>query len=90
MSPGDPTMSAYAANHNSSPSQSPLIATTDGLPKPDPNHKEPRLIVVSNRLPVTISKDNEGNYTFKVSNRRHPKIKQIKGLANHIRCPRVD
>lgn len=29
--------------------------------------KEQRLIVVSNRLPVTISKDDKGEYHFKVS-----------------------
>ena len=29
--------------------------------------KEKRLIVVSNRLPVTISKDEQGEYHFKVS-----------------------
>jgi trehalose 6-phosphate synthase len=29
--------------------------------------KEQRLIVVSNRLPVTISKDANGEYHFKVS-----------------------
>jgi trehalose-6-phosphate synthase len=29
--------------------------------------KEQRLIVVSNRLPVTISKDEDGEYHFKVS-----------------------
>lgn len=56
----------YPANHNSSPSQSPEISSSDSLPKVDPNHKEARLIIVSNRLPVTISKDDNGEYTFKV------------------------
>jgi trehalose-6-phosphate synthase len=39
------------------------------LPKPTEtnNGHEPRLIVVSNRLPVTISKDANGEYSFKVS-----------------------
>jgi trehalose-6-phosphate synthase len=31
--------------------------------------KGQRLIVVSNRLPVTISKDDNGEYHFKVSRR---------------------
>ena len=31
------------------------------------DQKEQRLIVVSNRLPVTISKDDNGEYHFKVS-----------------------
>jgi len=33
------------------------------------DQKEQRLIVVSNRLPVTISKDDNGEYHFKVSSR---------------------
>lgn len=64
MSPIDST-SAYPANHDSSPSLSPIMPPSEPLPKPD--DKEPRLIVVSNRLPVTISKDDNGEYTFKVS-----------------------
>jgi trehalose 6-phosphate synthase len=34
---------------------------------PVSNGKEQRLIVVSNRLPVTISKDDKGVYHFKMS-----------------------
>lgn len=67
MPPVDPTMAGYAANHNSSPSagHSPKM-TGEGLPKTEQSSNEPRLIVVSNRLPVTISKDDQGNYSFKV------------------------
>lgn len=66
MSTADPA--GYPANHHSSPkaSQSPNMAT-DGLPKVEGSDHEPRLIVVSNRLPVTISKDANGEYSFKVS-----------------------
>lgn len=40
----------------------------DGLPTvDDTTDHEPRLIVVSNRLPVTITKDANGEYSFKVS-----------------------
>ena len=38
----------------------------DASPKATPVDKEQRLIVVSNRLPVTISKDDNGEYHFKV------------------------
>lgn len=41
----------------------------EALPKgADNNGQEPRLIIVSNRLPVTISKDANGEYSFKVRN----------------------
>jgi len=39
---------------------SPLLGGSNG-------RREQRLIVVSNRLPVTISKDASGEYHFKVS-----------------------
>lgn len=37
-----------------------------GRPTQSGESKEKRLIVVSNRLPVTISKDDKGEYHFKV------------------------
>ncbi|BEJ16979.1 hypothetical protein CspHIS471_0603800 [Cutaneotrichosporon sp. HIS471] len=42
--------------------QLPLPKQTEGN-----NGHEPRLIIVSNRLPVTISKDSDGEYSFKMS-----------------------
>lgn len=40
--------------------------TYDSLPKTENGASEPRLIIVSNRLPVTITKEANGDYTFKV------------------------
>lgn len=40
--------------------------TYDSLPKAENGAPEPRLIIVSNRLPVTITKEANGDYTFKV------------------------
>jgi trehalose 6-phosphate synthase len=57
----------YAADHNSSPGLSPVLPTVDCAPKNEAKDREPRLIVVSNRLPVTITKDDNGDYSFKVS-----------------------
>ena len=59
--------SPYTSTHSSSPTTliSPSMPQTPQLASP--NGKEQRLIVVSNRLPVTISKDAGGEYHFKVS-----------------------
>lgn len=43
------------------------MPTTESLPKTD--NKEPRLVIVSNRLPVTITKEEDGDYSFKVPTR---------------------
>ena len=51
--------SYLSSSTNTSAGVSPNMAAVDG--------KEQRLIVVSNRLPVTISKDANGEYHFKVS-----------------------
>lgn len=80
MSSADPA--GYPANHHSSPKadHSPQM-TPEGLPKAA--EPEPRLIIVSNRLPVTIDKDANGEYTFKVSN----DCLTEGVLANNRRCP---
>lgn len=56
------TAANTAANARSRDAPSP---TTSSGPKLETN-KDQRLIVVSNRLPVTISKDDNGEYHFKV------------------------
>ncbi|WWC85473.1 alpha,alpha-trehalose-phosphate synthase [UDP-forming] 1 [Kwoniella dendrophila CBS 6074] len=67
--PGSP----YTSNHTSSPTQATFSSTMPNQPKPQTEFpesgekKEQRLIVVSNRLPVTISKDANGEYHFKMS-----------------------
>jgi len=64
--PGNPYTPTYAQ----SPSMSQHASFADNSSKPaekDGEKKEQRLIVVSNRLPVTISKDEDGEYHFKVS-----------------------
>lgn len=43
-----------------------MPSSRDSSPAPG-QQREQRLIVVSNRLPVTISKDDKGEYHFKVS-----------------------
>jgi trehalose 6-phosphate synthase len=43
-----------------------MPSSRDTSPAPG-QQREQRLIVVSNRLPVTISKDDKGEYHFKVS-----------------------
>lgn len=57
------TAANTAANARSRDAPSP---TTSSGPKLETN-KDQRLIVVSNRLPVTISKDDNGEYHFKMS-----------------------
>lgn len=59
---------AYQNNHHSSPrsNHSPQMFTYDSLPKTENGATEPRLIIVSNRLPVTITKEANGDYSFKV------------------------
>ncbi|GMK54194.1 hypothetical protein CspeluHIS016_0107800 [Cutaneotrichosporon spelunceum] len=68
MSTADPA--CYPANHHSSPKAEHSPHTAPGqLPKlsESTDDHEPRLIIVSNRLPVTISKDPDGEYSFKMS-----------------------
>ncbi|OXC67866.1 alpha,alpha-trehalose-phosphate synthase (UDP-forming) [Cryptococcus neoformans] len=59
---------ATAANTaaNARTSDAPSPTTSSSGPKLETS-KEQRLIVVSNRLPVTISKDDNGEYHFKMS-----------------------
>jgi trehalose 6-phosphate synthase len=72
-----PPQSPYYSNYQSNP-VSPKNSTSklpgvpeqsngDETPAPTPPKKEQRLIVVSNRLPVTISKDANGEYQFAMS-----------------------
>lgn len=71
-----PPQSPYYSNYSTNP-VSPKNASDrlpdvpeqpNGTPPPSaPPAKEQRLIVVSNRLPVTISKDKNGEYTFSMS-----------------------
>lgn len=58
---------ATAANTaaNARTRDAPSPTTSSSGPKLETN-KDQRLIVVSNRLPVTISKDDNGEYHFKV------------------------
>ena len=67
--PGSP----YTTTHTSTPFTSTRRRDSDNMkrdqsPKTGAGErpKEQRLIVVSNRLPVTISKDDKGEYHFKV------------------------
>ncbi|OCF59986.1 alpha,alpha-trehalose-phosphate synthase [UDP-forming] 1 [Kwoniella mangroviensis CBS 10435] len=66
--PGSP----YTSNHISSPTLT-SFTQMPNQPRVSPqadggnDKKEQRLIVVSNRLPVTISKDANGEYHFKMS-----------------------
>lgn len=70
--PNPPPQSPYFANYSGNPS-SPKDTTgkLPGVPEQsngeEPPKKEQRLIVVSNRLPVTISKDENGEYQFAMS-----------------------
>ncbi|WRT63373.1 alpha,alpha-trehalose-phosphate synthase [UDP-forming] 1 [Kwoniella shivajii] len=73
MSPPAAPGSPYTSNHISSPTQ-PSFSQMPNQPKPNDSgspqletSKDQRLIVVSNRLPVTISKDDKGEYHFKMS-----------------------
>jgi trehalose 6-phosphate synthase len=66
-----PPQSPYYANYTNNP-VSPKDSTSKlpNVPEQDdeaPPKKEQRLIVVSNRLPVTISKDENGEYQFAMS-----------------------
>ncbi|ORY30809.1 alpha,alpha-trehalose-phosphate synthase [Naematelia encephala] len=60
-------LSPYTTTHVSSPTTffSPQMPSTPRVETRD--NGEQRLIVVSNRLPVTISKDQNGEYHFKMS-----------------------
>lgn len=73
MAPNPPPQSPYYSNYSGNP-VSPKNATERLPDVPEqqadastPPAKEQRLIVVSNRLPVTISKDKNGEYHFSMS-----------------------
>ncbi|KAK8844564.1 alpha,alpha-trehalose-phosphate synthase (UDP-forming) [Kwoniella newhampshirensis] len=68
--------SPYTSNHTNTLTSSPATSTTPQMPftpkigsgeTGSDGQKAQRLIVVSNRLPVTISKDDNGEYHFKMS-----------------------
>lgn len=77
-----PTMSATSEQQQqqASGSQQQRRSTSSTRPAA-PAPREKRLIVVSNRLPVTINKDADGTYQYKVSSKRV-------GLAAPRRDPR--
>ncbi|WVQ85139.1 alpha,alpha-trehalose-phosphate synthase [UDP-forming] [Cryptococcus sp. DSM 104549] len=64
--PASPTAANTSANTRTAPPPNMPFTPKAGTPGSEDN-KEQRLIVVSNRLPVTISKDDKGEYHFKMS-----------------------
>ena len=73
--PSGPHSDAHPSPHTEATTTMPSTSSDNsrnGASSPNLNGigadgKEQRLIVVSNRLPVTISKDEKGEYHFKVS-----------------------